>query len=89
MPFLPTRYTLTPAEWTQISTDVQTTVAIENMSILYQLRVIQGPVPPSLNVEHYKTIRPGDTLALNNLPDGSVLWARAVDKPVVIEVLTD
>jgi hypothetical protein len=86
------RITLTPGVWTKISTDQDANVTIDNYGVgAYQfVQIVSGPHAPddSEPLHNFRTLRPGAQHALTNLDEGTVLWARAVNEPVVIEVLT-
>lgn len=86
------RRTIDAADWYQISASEDANVTIENFSVgAYQsVRIISGATPPAPGdpVENFRTLTAGRQHTFTNLDEGTVLWARAVNEPVVIEVLT-
>lgn len=86
------RHTLPVGEWVQISTSDDENVTVENFGVsAYQfVHIISGANPPSGSdpVDAFRTLPAGRQHTFTNLDDGTVLWARAVNEPVVIEVLT-
>lgn len=86
------RITLQPGTWTQICQAGDSNVTVDNYGVgAYQfIHVISGTTAPAEGapVPNYRTIRPGSQQVMTNLDEGTILWAKAVNDPVVIEVLT-